>query len=227
MTSVLSKTAGMTVTDAVADVIRRHYLIYEALKLRIVNYHALASSISKEVDELTGKQASVETIVVAIKRFADALPKERPGEFATIFRDAKLNLSSGAADITVEGKNAPTLEIMEEVLKLGPTFQTGVNVLQLPNSVKILADQDDAVMIKKKLSAKYSLLIKNDVAKISIRISPKAEKVPGIVSFIAELLYRNGISILDAFLGYEDILLIVEKDFGPKAYEVLSKEIAA
>jgi len=226
MVGVLSKAAGITVSDAVAEVIRKNYLVYEALKMKIVNYHALASSISREVEDLTGKRASVETIVVALKRFADGLSKEKTTEFAAILRNAKLNLSSGVVDITVESKTVPTLKIMEEILRLVPGFQNGVNVLQLPSSVKILADEEDALTVREKLGARYSLLLKKDVAKISIRIPPKAEKVPGIASFIAELLYRNGISILDAFLGYEDILLIVEKEAGAKAYEVLSKEIA-
>ncbi len=39
------------------------------------------------------------------------------------------------------------------------------------------------------------------------------------------LRHRNGINILDAFLGYEDIIMIVEEKFGPKAYQLLSEEI--
>ena len=36
---------------------------------------------------------------------------------------------------------------------------------------------------------------------------------------------RNGISLLDVFYGYEDLLLLVEQRFGPRVYEILSKEI--
>ncbi len=60
----------------------------------------------------------------------------------------------------------------------------------------------------------------------TIRLSPSAEKVPGIASFITELLYRNGVSILDAFLSYEDVILIVQERLGPKAYQVLSEKIS-
>jgi len=48
---------------------------------------------------------------------------------------------------------------------------------------------------------------------------------PGIAAVITELLYRNGISMLDVFYGYEDLLLLVEEKFGPRVYEILSKEI--
>jgi hypothetical protein len=56
-------------------------------------------------------------------------------------------------------------------------------------------------------------------------MSQKAEKVPGIAAFITELLYRNGISMLDMFYGYEDLLLVVEERLGPKAYQVLASKI--
>ena len=35
----------------------------------------------------------------------------------------------------------------------------------------------------------------------------------------------EGISLLDVFYGYEDLLLIVEEKFGPRVYQILSKEI--
>ena len=68
---------SVSVTDAVATVILRNYIVLEALKLKIVNYHALASKIASEVEEATGKEANMETIVVAIKRFSDNLRETR------------------------------------------------------------------------------------------------------------------------------------------------------
>jgi len=50
---------------------------------------------------------------------------------------------------------------------------------------------------------------------------------PGLRALITDLLYRNGISLLDVFYGYEDLLLLVEQRFGPRVYEILSKEISA
>jgi len=46
-----------------------------------------------------------------------------------------------------------------------------------------------------------------------------------IAAVITELLSENGISLLDVFYGYEDLLLLVEQRFGPRVYEILSKEI--
>lgn len=215
----------LTISDAVARIIMRNYLLHESLRMKIVNFHALASKILREVGELTGnKKPKLATVVVAIMRLSDNLP-EKKLEAVDVLKDAKLSLLGSVTDITVPGKSGSTTKIVEDVLKLSQKFAVTPNVFQLPHSVKVLADEDDAAPIKDELSRNYSIHVREKTAMISIRLSPSAEKIPGIAALITELLYRNGISLLDVFYGYEDLLLIVEEKFGPKVYEILSKEI--
>ena len=227
MTIVMLATRSETkpsISEAVSTIMMENHLLYEALKLKIVNYHALAEHVRKDVEEMTGRKVSVPSVVVAIKRFSDGL--EGNGmEVVKILKDAKLSLVGRAADLTIEGRGVPTMRILEDLLKLSPKFVGAPNILQLPSSVKVLADEEDADVIKKELSDKYTVKVIGEAAKIVVRISRKAEKVPGIAAFIAELLYRNGISMLDLFYGYEDLLLVVEERLGPKAYQVLSSKI--
>jgi len=64
-----------------------------------------------------------------------------------------------------------------------------------------------------------------NVAKVVLNLSPHAEMTPGIASYITELLFRNGVNILDAFLGYGDIIMVVDDKDGPLGYDVLQREI--
>ena len=64
-----------------------------------------------------------------------------------------------------------------------------------------------------------------NVAKVILNLSPHAEMNPGIASYITELLFRNGVNILDAFLGYGDIIMVVDDKDGPLTYDVLQREI--
>lgn len=214
-----------SISEAVSSIIMENHLLYEALKLRIVNYHALAERVKKDVEEMTGRKVSVASVVVAIKRFSDGL-KGNGTEVAKILKDAKLTLVGRAADLTIESRGVPTMRILEDLLKISPKFVGTPNILQLPSSVKVLADAEDAEVVKKELSDRYTVTVTGEAAKIVVRISHKAEKVPGIAAFIAELLYRNGISMLDMFYGYEDLLLVVEERLGPKAYQVLASKIS-
>lgn len=220
------KRTGVTVSAAVSTMILRNHVVYESLKLKIVNYHALAKRIVSEVEELTGKKENVETVVVAIKRFSDGLSEGSMNELAGVLRDVKLNLSGGLVDMTIVGKGTPTHRILQDVLALVPKFAGPSNVFQLPNSVKIIAEEEDALLLEKVLPDRYSSSLEKNVAGITIRMPPSAEKVPGIASFITELLYRNGVGILDAFLSYEDVVIILKEKFGPKAYQVLSEQIS-
>ncbi len=223
--SLALEVPNVSVPDAVSTIIMRNHVLYESLRLKVVNYHALAAKISHEVEELTAKTVNLDTVVVAIKRFSDNLREEKLTEVALILKDAKLSLVSGVADVTIAAKSVSTIEILEQVLKLVPKLSAIPNIFQLPNSVKVLTEEDDAEIMKKELSRQYSLLLRSNMAKVSIRISPTGEKIPGIASFITDLLFRNGINLIDAFLGYEDIVMIVEEKFGPRTYQLLSEEI--
>ncbi len=212
-------------SEAVSAIISGNYVVLESLKLKIVNYHALASKISSEVEELTGKKAKKATIVVAIKRFSDGLGEGRLEDMSASLKDSKLELAGGMVDMTVGGKAAQHHQILQDFLKLEGKFSGTPYVFQLPNSVKIIAEEKDAKLLEETLWGNYEMSLRRNVAKITIRLSPSAEKVPGIASFITELLYRNGVSILDAFLSYEDIVLVMQERLGAKAYQVLSEEI--
>jgi hypothetical protein len=214
------------VSDAVSTIILRNHMVFEALKLKIVNYHALASKIAPEVNELTGKEANIETIVVAIKRFSDRLSEGRMEEMSAILKGARLNLAGGAVEVTIGAKGAAAHRVLQDVLRLASKFTEAPNIFQLPNSVKLIAQEEDALLLEGALSSKYPLSLKKGVARVTVRMPPAAENAPGIVSLITELLYRNGISILDAFLSYEDIVMIVHEKSGPKAYQVLSERIS-
>ena len=56
-----------------------------------------------------------------------------------------------------------------------------------------------------------------------MHLSEEAEKSPGIAAYVTDLLYRNGINIVDAFLGFEDIILILDESDGPRAYTILEE----
>ncbi|HEX5573482.1 MAG TPA: hypothetical protein VFX26_03040, partial [Nitrososphaeraceae archaeon] len=62
-----------SVPHAVREVIGSNTLFFQALSTGIANYTALAQKIKPEVEKLTKSEVNVNTLVVAIKRFADSL----------------------------------------------------------------------------------------------------------------------------------------------------------
>ena len=62
-----------SVPHAVRQIIGSNTLFFQALSTGIANYTALAQKIKPEVEKLTKSEVNVNTLVVAIKRFADSL----------------------------------------------------------------------------------------------------------------------------------------------------------
>ena len=221
-----SRHNGTSVSEAVSTIILRNYVVLESLKLKIVNYHALAYKISSEVEDLTGTKANVATMVVAIKRFSDGLDDRGIDSMSASLKGSKLELAGGMVDMTIPGKAAQHHQVLQDFLKLKDKFSGTPYVFQLPNSVKIIAEETDAKLLEEALWGNYEISLKENVAKITIRLPPSAVGGPGTASYLTELLYRNGVSILDAFLSYEEMVLVMQEKLAARAYQVLSEEVS-
>ncbi|RNJ72071.1 MAG: ACT domain-containing protein, partial [Thaumarchaeota archaeon S15] len=66
------RASGASVHDAVREIITHNRSLYDCVKMGIANYTALAERIRPAVERQTGAPANPNTIVVAIKRYADS-----------------------------------------------------------------------------------------------------------------------------------------------------------
>ena len=64
------RTTGVSVPDIVREIITRNRSIYECMKMDVINYTALAVKIQPDVEKAIGNPANLNTIVVAVKRYA-------------------------------------------------------------------------------------------------------------------------------------------------------------
>ena len=66
-----------------------------------------------------------------------------------------------------------------------------------------------------------SVSLLQNTSKLTIHLIEKVEKSPGIAAYITDLLYRNDINIVNLFLGYEEIIIILDESDGPRTYSIL------
>jgi pyrimidine operon attenuation protein/uracil phosphoribosyltransferase len=69
-----------SVPSAIRTIFASNNLYYQTLLSGIANYTALAQRIKPDVEKITGIEVQIGTIVVAIKRFVDALIKQQQEE---------------------------------------------------------------------------------------------------------------------------------------------------
>src|ERR671914_1595732 len=67
----------ISVPEAIRKVLANDHVYMQALVLGITNYTALAERIKPDIERLIGSKVNLNTIVVAIKRFADTLEKKK------------------------------------------------------------------------------------------------------------------------------------------------------
>lgn len=215
---------GLSLTEAVSTAIRRNYIIYEALRIKVANYHKIAAQIAPRVEELTGKKPKMGTLVVAVQRFSEGMAEERASRLEGILEEAQVGLQSSIVELSIRSQDLPSAKILGEVLKLSPRLSAMPEVIQLPEVVKVVARREDGPLIEQELGAQFETKLEEGMARITVRISRRAEKVVGLATYISELLYLNGVVVQSAYIGRPDIVLIVEERYGPVAYEVLSEK---
>jgi hypothetical protein len=218
------KTVRPTISEVVVDLLTRNHPVYQHIRMGLINYHALAARIKPTVDRITGRNVDVNTIVVIIKRFSDAQSKLGLPPTMSVLRNSKMTLSSGVVDVTINPKREAFINELKRLAELSTELNERPHIFPLVSSIKIVADANDYEKLKEALKGRYPLKPRMKTAKITIRLSEEAEKSPGIAAHITDLLYRNGINIIDAFIGYEDIILILDEPDGPRAYMILEEE---
>ncbi len=216
---------GISVPEAVREILTRNYPVYQCLKMKLMNFHSLAELIQPQVQQLSGREASVNTLVVAIKRFSDTLSNSNSPDASRVLKDARISLSSGIVDVTIRAPRTQFSTIVKELSDAASELSEFPHIFPLSSSIKLILPGEDYALVRKKLENLKEVTTQVNVAELTLNLSPRAEMTPGIASYITELLFRSGVNILEAFLGYGDIIMVVDDKDGPLAYDVLLRDI--
>ena len=218
---------GTTVPEAVRQILTKNYPIYQCLKMKLTNFHSVAEHIQPEVQQRTGRKTTINTLVVAIKRFSDSLEGVKTPDTTETLENLRISLSSGIADVTIKARRTEFPKILRELSEIGADLSEFPNIFPLANSIKMILPSEDYDTVKQKLRHLNIVAVQPGVAKLSLYLPTSAWNTPGIASYITELLYRNGVNIIDAFLGHGDIIIVVNEADGHVAYDVFRKELHA
>jgi hypothetical protein len=215
-----------SVPVAVESIVTHNQAVHMGLKMRIVNYHALATVIKSEVEKLTGKPTTINTLVVAIKRFSDALTEEkRKLPPLDILRDATITLTSDVADVTIRSKKSEFQSILKKIVEISSQLDESPDLFKSSNLIKLIASEREyKSLIRAELGKSRIAKELMGLSKLTLHLSPQAKRDAGLSLFITELLYRQGINVIHSYID-EDTVILVNKEDAPRAYEILEQEI--
>jgi aspartokinase len=189
----------------------------------LINYTALAVKIQPEVERILGNPVNLNTIVVAIKRFADSLDAKEEVEEQSVLKNARLALTGGIIDIKFSMKDSQGIDpllILDKFSKI----TTNYDFFRSSDTFRFLTeDLDDVREIFETIPNRENFF-STGLAKIRISIPPNQSK-SDVVSYVAEVLHDNGIELVNAFFSQDNIILILKEKDSSKAYEVLHSAI--
>ena len=209
-----------SVPHAVREVIGSNTLFFQALSTGIANYTALAQKIKPEVEKLTKSEVNINTLVVAIKRFADSLDVN-DYEFHPIFDGVRMTLTGSIIDIDFH-ETHDAYQVLDEIFELG----SGYNMFRTNKQIRLFAEDVDEIRSIFKSTRKGATgEIKDGLSKITITVQSDKENTYEILSMVLSILHNNRIPLYDAFFTQNEIVLILGMDDAAKAYEVVREKL--
>ena len=215
------RTTGVSVPDVVREIITRNRSIYECIKMDVINYTALAVKIQPDVEKQLGTPANLNTIVVAIKRYADSFDEKEDISDEPILKNARLSLTDRIMGLEWNMVDFVEQDVSRMFAEAQKAFSDS-EFFRFGDSFRILTEDSD--------SARHlfqSFPKENDyrpgLAKIKIQIS--GQNRSDVLSYVTQILHYNGIEIVDALLSQDGVVLIFKEEDAPRAYEKLRTEI--
>ena len=213
----------MSVPEVVREIITRNRSIYDCMKMDLINYTALAVKIQPEIERILGNSVNLNTIVVAIKRYADSFETKEEFREESVLKNARLVLTDGIMDIKFSVKDSNDLDplaILDKFSKITNNYE----FFRLSDSFRFLAeDMEDIRDIFTNISDREDMF-STGLAKIRISI-PASQNQSDVVSYVAEVLHGNGIEMVNAFFSQDSITIILNEKDASKAYDILHSDI--
>jgi len=212
----------MSVPEVVREIITRNRSIYDCIKMDLINYTALAVKIQPDVDKLLGAKTNLNTIVVAIKRYADSFEAKEPVKEEPILQNARLSVTDGMMDVRIPKESFRISEassLFDKLSKIDPDYE----FFRIADSFRFLTE--DLADARKLFETLPNIQTSSKLTRITIGI-PTGQNRSDVGSFVTELLHGNGIEWQDAYFSKDKMIITLDTDDAARAYDILRSEIS-
>ena len=216
------RTTGVSVPDVVREIITRNRSIYDCMKMDVINYTALAVKIQSDVEKTVGNSVNLNTIVVAIKRYADSFDEKEEVSDEPILKNARLSLTDGIMGIQWNMGDAG--DEMAKMLNEFHSIFPDSEFFRLGDSFRILTEDSDRVRRMFQSLPKENEY-NSGLAKIKVSVPPNHSR-SDVMSFVTEILHYNGIDMADALFTQDGLVIVLKEEDAPRAYEKLRAQIS-
>ena len=212
-----------SITNAVKEVVNNDLSFQDSLQRDYCNISALARIIKPKIDQMLGKNTSIESIVTALKRSRqDYNIPERP--IAVILAGSTVSVKTDVAKVSA----AKTKKTVEKVAKsLTQNADNYISVAESMMSITLVFDDVLLEDVKAMFAHDDILEIEDDLAAIIVHSPEEIIKTPGCAIAFYNQLARRHINIEDTVSCYTDTIMLVRMDQVGKAFNALTELISS
>ncbi len=207
-----------SVQDVVRIIVTRNPYLYRGLRMRVVNYSALARYIQREVQSTFGDDVDPNTIVTAIMRLSNQL--EEPQEPRSPLAGGRLNLVTGISEVIIRVPPVKHTEIVERIMKLGVFDSYMLSLHQTQSGIRLFTNSPDADKISEELKD-HDVEVGAGYAELNLRLPSAIDGVEDALTMIVDVLSENGVHALEANVVEGEISFIVREDDAGRAFDAL------
>ncbi|MEM2139987.1 MAG: hypothetical protein QXJ74_02700 [Nitrososphaera sp.] len=211
-----------SITNAVKEVVNNDLSFQDSLQRDYCNISALARIIKPQIDQMLGKNTSVESIVTALKRSRrDYDVPERP--IAAILAGSTVSVKTDVAKLSA----AKSKRNIEKIARsLTQNVDNYISVSESIMSITLIFD--DALLddVKAMFGQHDILEVEDDLAAIIVHSPEEIIKTPGCAIAFYNQLARRHINIEDTVSVYTDTIMLVRMDQVGKAFNALTDLIS-
>jgi len=207
-----------SVQDVVRIIVTRNPYLYRGLRMRVVNYSALARYIPGEVQSVFGDEVDPNTIVTAIMRLSNQL--EEPEEPRSPLAGSRLNLVTGISEVRINAPPVRHTEIIERMMRLGVFDSYMLSLHQTQSGMRLFTNSPDAEKIIDELRD-LKVEIRAGYAELHLRLPSSMDGVEGVLTMMVDVLSQNGVHVVGADEGDGEVRLVLREDDAGRAFDAL------
>lgn len=198
-----------TTTEITEKYLSEHPSIKDCLRAGIINYSKLSRKISKELN--IEKKTSMEAILIASRRYAEKIKKEKVREekIIEILKQSELEIKNKIL-VAIIQKNFPSeyfIELEKNIKKNGDI----IYVIEGTKTYTIITSEKYSKDIEDKFSNKIIKNTKNQ-AMIIMKNPKGVEETTGFTAYLYSRFGEHGVNILETMSCWTDTILVISED---------------
>lgn len=208
------------IAKLVRDYITGHPSIQDSLKMRIVNYSALARRICKELNI-----RQEEAVLAAIRRYPlETLRGYSEDAVRRMLQKSRIETRTKVATVTVV-EGVDVLQRLGDVVQELLDENREVRLIQVSQGTVIIVDDDCVSRVTKKLRSEQIIGVTRGLVEVAVTSPETIEKTPGLLAFLSGALASHRINIVEEMSCYTDTVFLFDRKDMTRAIEVLSRNL--